>query len=156
MAQKTKLTKGQIAQFVEVIRSIKGFNKMTPEGALNIVKNGISFGKIAKESEETLKTLMEGLRTDEYVGLSESAEKIKKIAEEDRTDTDNETLENFDKLNKSATKELNFLNEKLAKEVVDIEILKISEEDFKAIIKHEKNQDIIEYGFELLFTTFVE
>jgi len=158
MKKEKGLTMADAINFIEILRSIKSYTGLTPEGGLILLKNSALIGRIVKEHvEEPVKELVDKLRTDEFVKLEEPAERIKAKKDTERTDEEKATLKEYEDVSKKIVKEVNATRDLILKDQVTIApILKISEKDFSVLMMNEKNNDnITVIGFELLYEHFV-
>jgi len=154
--KQVKLTKEEIIQIANLLRTIKAWFTLSKEGALAFMKNTISFGKVTKEVDEVIKVYIDAIRTPDFIKESENVEKLKAKSAEEQTDDDKNIINVFDEKIKKLDLEINDLKIKLLKESVDIEINYFSFNDLYEIMKQKENKDINGYNYEILYETFIK
>lgn len=153
--KKIKLTKGEIVQELDLLRSLKAWFTLSKDGALAFMKDIASFGKVTKEVEDTIKVYIDAIRTEEFITKTKTIEDIKHKPLEEQTDEEKASVQEFEEAIKRLDKEVNDLKNSLLAESTSIEIFCLSFDDFYEIMKQEQNKEVNGYGYEVLYKTFV-
>lgn len=141
---------------LEIIRSIKSHKDLSNEGALNLVKNGLALGKIAKNLNDVIKDLIEKIEPEGFQEKTDKAQRIRSKKPEDLTDEEKSFMNEYVPVEKDLTERVNEQRIELFKEPANVLLLKINEDDFVKILTDEKNaENITQLGFELFYKNLV-
>jgi len=151
--KKTKLTKNELLTIMQGLRAIKTYDKV--EHGLDIMKAAVRLGKLSKEVEEVIELIDDEFKTNDLVNLGKEVSGLagmdsKKFSEDERSLVIKYNAAQAEFNTKTADK-----RKPLLKEVVEVELCTITEEEYKELFLKGKNLDVPSYSRELILEYFV-